>query len=52
MQIPEVAEYPDTGTWLAMTDPGEGKVFPAGTDVTIGEAMRQAMKEGAVRDDE
>ncbi len=58
MKMPEVAEYPDTGTWLAMTGRTEktgrpeGKVFPAGTDVTIGEAMGQAMEEGAAREGE
>ena len=58
MRLPEVAEYPDTGTWLAMTGRAEGtrrpegKVFPAGSDVAIAEAMTAAMEEGAAHDPE
>lgn len=50
MDMPEIAEYPDTGTWLAMTGPAEGKVFPAGSDVTIAEAMQQAMEAAAAQE--
>jgi uncharacterized cupin superfamily protein len=32
MRYPEVAEHVSTGTMMAMTGPGEGKVFPSGTD--------------------
>jgi uncharacterized cupin superfamily protein len=31
MRMPEVAEQIDTGTILAMTSPGDGWAFPAGT---------------------
>ncbi len=53
MKMPEIAEHLDTGTWLAMTGRTagngrpEGKVFPAGADVEIGEAVAQAMEAGA-----
>jgi hypothetical protein len=32
MRMPEVAEQLDTGTILAMTAPGDGWAFPAGTE--------------------
>jgi uncharacterized cupin superfamily protein len=32
MRFPEIAEHISTGTTMAMTGPGEGKVFPSGTD--------------------
>jgi uncharacterized cupin superfamily protein len=32
MEFPEVAEYPETGTTLTLTGPGQGKAFPAGAD--------------------
>ncbi len=51
MRMPEVAEHLDTGTWLAMTGPGEGKVFPAGSDVPVMEAMGQAMRAAREHDD-
>lgn len=51
MRMPEVAEYPDTGTWLAMTGAAEGKVFPAGSDVSIADAMQSAMEAGAAHDE-
>lgn len=50
MSFPEIAEHLDTGTWLAMTGPQEGKVFPAGTDVPVMEALGTAMAAGAERD--
>ena len=52
MRMPEVAEYPDTGTWLAMTGVAEGKVFPAGTDISIAEARQSAMEASATHDDQ
>lgn len=51
MRTPEVAEYLDTGTWLAMTGAAEGKVFPADTDVSIADALQSALEAGAVHDD-
>src|SRR5919199_4728245 len=50
MKLPEIAEYLDTGTWLARTGPGQGKVFPPGTDVDIAAAVAEAMEEGAARE--
>jgi uncharacterized cupin superfamily protein len=32
MRYPEIAEHISTGTVMALTGPGEGRVFPAGTD--------------------
>jgi uncharacterized cupin superfamily protein len=32
MRYPEIAEHVSTGTTMAMSGPGEGKVFPSGTD--------------------
>jgi uncharacterized cupin superfamily protein len=32
MQFPEVAEHISTGTVMSMTAPGQGKVFPSGTE--------------------
>ena len=52
MKLPEIAEYLDTGTWLAMTAPAQGKVFPAGAHVELGEAVAEAMEEGAAREAE
>ncbi len=56
MKMPEIAEHLDTGTWLAMTGRTagngrpEGKVFPTGSDVAIGEAVTQAMEAGAAEE--
>jgi uncharacterized cupin superfamily protein len=44
MRHPELAEYPDTGTVLAMKAPGDGWAFPAGSAgdyvTLLGEAVR------------
>lgn len=50
MRFPEIAEYLDTGTLLAMTGPAEGKTFPAGTDAPFLDSVLSAMKAGAERD--
>jgi uncharacterized cupin superfamily protein len=50
MNLPEVAEYPDTGTWLAMTGPGEIKAFPAGADPPYMETLVRAMQAAAQRE--
>ena len=42
MRFPEVAEYPDTADTLTLTAPGEGKVFPQGSDVPYQEAVTAA----------
>lgn len=47
MNFPEVAEHVDTGTVLAMTGPGEGKAFPAGTDAPFIESVMRAMRAAA-----
>jgi uncharacterized cupin superfamily protein len=44
MNFPEVAEHLDTGAWLALTGPTEGKVFPAGADAPVVESVVQAMR--------
>jgi uncharacterized cupin superfamily protein len=44
MHFPEVAEHLDTGAWLALTGPLDGKVFPAGADAPVIEAVVQAMR--------
>lgn len=43
MHWPEIAEYPDTGATLAMTGPGEGQGFPAGTDEPRAQVVTRAM---------
>jgi uncharacterized cupin superfamily protein len=50
MRLPEIAEHIDTGTWLAMTGPAEGKVYPDGTDVALPQAMAKGMEAGAARE--
>ena len=50
MVFPEVAEHLDTSTVLAMTAPGQGKVFPHGTDVPVMDALLRAMQIGTDRD--
>jgi uncharacterized cupin superfamily protein len=50
MNLPEIAEYLDTGTWLAMTGPQEGKVFPAGSDVAVMESVERSMRAAAEHD--
>lgn len=52
MRVPEIAEYPDTGTLLAMTGPAEGKTFPTGSDVPWGDAVMSAMHAGAEREED
>jgi uncharacterized cupin superfamily protein len=48
MRFPEVAEQLDTGTILAMTGPGDGWSFPAGSSGDYMELTRQALEaEGA-----
>lgn len=51
MEFPEIAYYPTTGTTLAMTGPGEGKVFPAETDIAQADAVRRAMTADAELDE-
>jgi uncharacterized cupin superfamily protein len=47
MRFPEIAEYPDDGTWLAATGPQAGKAFPGGTDVAFMDAVVRAMEADA-----
>jgi uncharacterized cupin superfamily protein len=44
MSFPDIAEYPDSGTWLAVTGPRDGKSFPAGADIPLMEAVVQGMR--------
>jgi uncharacterized cupin superfamily protein len=51
MNFPEIAEHVTTGTTLAMTGPGEGKVFPSGNEVEFLEAYQRAIAGDADRYD-
>jgi uncharacterized cupin superfamily protein len=50
MRFPDVAEHLDTGAWLAITGPAEGKVFPAGADAPFLDAVLAAMDAAAERE--
>jgi uncharacterized cupin superfamily protein len=50
MNFPEVAEHVDTGTWLTLVGPRDGKAFRAGTDVTFMDVLPEAMRAGTERD--
>ena len=50
MHLPDVAEHLDTGTWLAVTGPREGKAFPAGADIPLMESVLRAMLAAAEHD--
>jgi uncharacterized cupin superfamily protein len=43
MNTPDVAEHLDTGALLAILGQAEGKVFPAGADISVPEALARAM---------
>lgn len=43
MNHPDVVEHGDTGATLTVTAPGEGKVFPGGSDVPYFEAIVRAV---------
>ena len=51
MNFPELAEHVDTGTWLAVKGPTDGRAFPAGSDITFVESLVQAMRASAEHDD-
>ena len=44
MNHPEIADYPDTGTTLAITGPGQGKAFPAGSEGSYRELVAEARR--------
>jgi uncharacterized cupin superfamily protein len=50
MNFPEVAQHVDTGTWLTLVGPRDGKAFRAGTDVTFMDVLPEAMRAGTERD--
>jgi uncharacterized cupin superfamily protein len=50
MNFPELAEHLDTGTWLAVTGPREGRAFPAGSDIPLMESLVRAMRAAAEHD--
>lgn len=50
LRFPDIAEHPDTGTVMAMTDPTAGKTFPGASDAPFIELYMQAMN--AARDHE
>jgi uncharacterized cupin superfamily protein len=43
MNVPDVALHLSTGALLAITEPGAGKVFRAGAEIGVGEALAEAM---------
>jgi uncharacterized cupin superfamily protein len=43
MNVPDVAVHLSTGTLLAMTELGSGKVFRAGTDIPVHEALAESL---------
>ncbi len=47
MNYPEIAEHVTTGSVLALTGPGEGHIFAAGTDSPIMELYLKAMEADA-----
>jgi uncharacterized cupin superfamily protein len=47
---PEVAQHPDTGSWLTIDAQGQGTLFPPGAAGNLMEWMRRAMEAGAERD--
>ena len=52
MNLPEIAEHLDTGTTLAVTGAGEGKVFPDGADGPWMDLVVAAMEAAAEREEE
>ena len=44
MNFPDVVEHPDTGTWLSMSGPTQGKAFPSDTDISFKDAVLKAMQ--------
>jgi uncharacterized cupin superfamily protein len=50
MNVPDVAVHLSTGALLAMTELGGGKVFRAGTDVGVLDALSEAMELDAAAD--
>ena len=44
MNFPDVVEHPDTGTWLSMSGPTEGKAFPSEVDISFKDAVLKAME--------
>jgi hypothetical protein len=44
MNFPDLVEHPDTGTWLSMAGPTEGKAFPSDADVPFRDAVLKAME--------
>jgi uncharacterized cupin superfamily protein len=49
MRFPEVAEYHDTGTILAMKGPGDGWSFPAGSEGDYVALVREALAADEVK---
>jgi uncharacterized cupin superfamily protein len=50
MNFPDVVEHLDTGTWLSMSGPTEGKAFPSKVDVSFRDAVFKAMEESSARE--
>ena len=50
MNFPDVVEHPDTGAWLSMSSPTQGKAFPADVDVSFRDAVVKAMESALTRE--
>lgn len=48
--FPDVVEHLDTGTWLSMSGPTEGKAFPSDVETSFREAMFKAMDAALTRE--
>jgi uncharacterized cupin superfamily protein len=48
MHFPDVVEHLDTGTWLAVTGPQDGKAFPDGSDAPLMKMIKKAVRATAV----
>jgi uncharacterized cupin superfamily protein len=50
MRYPELAEYPDTGTVLAVRGPGDGRAFPHGSAGDWGDLVHRALEADSPQD--
>ena len=50
MNFPDVVQHVDTGTWLAMAGPAQGKAFPSEVDVSFKDAVLKAMEAGSAQE--
>ncbi len=52
MNFPDVVEHLDTGTWLSMAGPTEGKAFAANVSMSFRDAVMKGMDSAAARERE